>query len=173
MPPSVILHIYNSSFTSIDMHARVFMHHPHLCAAPLCHMADDDVDADVTAASQHPWFSRAAIFLLFELIDGAEASSGLSSLLLPQSLTDAPLSTDAPARSAPLLKLRLNPSSHVGFSMYGCARKKDAVGWPKIEWNKKQRSVVDILEGGTSGSWRCFEWAEDSTSAVVESELLR
>lgn len=32
------------------------MHH-HLCAAPLCHMADDDVDADVTAASQHPWFS--------------------------------------------------------------------------------------------------------------------
>lgn len=75
--------------------------------------------------------------LLFELIDGAEASSGLSWLLLPQSLTDAPLSADAPARSAPLLKLRLNPSSHVGFSMYGCARKKDAVGWPKTEWNKK------------------------------------
>lgn len=28
-------------------------------------MADDDVDADVTAASQHPWFSRAAIFLSY------------------------------------------------------------------------------------------------------------
>lgn len=34
----------------------------HLCAASHRHMADDDVDADVIAASQHPWLSRAAIF---------------------------------------------------------------------------------------------------------------
>lgn len=79
------------------------------------------------------------------LIDGAEASSCLSSLLLPRFLTDAPLSANAPARPAPLLKLRLNPSFHGGFSMYGCARKNDAVGWPKTEWNIKKKNPISLL----------------------------
>lgn len=70
-------------FIDICLQNLLMLHHP-VCAASLCHMADDDVDADVIAASQHPWLSLAAISpLLFVLIDGAEASSCLSSLLLP------------------------------------------------------------------------------------------
>lgn len=147
------------------------------------HSADaDGVDADVITASQHPCHSCAAIFPTVRLTSGRRVRRSiphpvyplLGSLLLLSSPTQLTHRVQRSAHRAPLLlklsgrlPLFLRRILHVWMrkGKWCCSVTKD---------RKNHQAAEEIQEGGTTGgSWRCFEWAGDSPSAAVESELLR
>lgn len=110
-----------------------------------------------------------------------------SSLLLPPPVSHSSPLIDAPLRQqptqAPLLKPRRTPSLSLhpsslsgGFSMYGCATDRDAVGWRQEERKTGEKTIQaaeEIEERSERRTPSFFEWAEDSPSAVVDAELLR
>lgn len=80
-------------------------------------------------------------------------------MFIPSNTADA----DADAEGSP----------HGGLSFLGCAERSDAVDRTRAQ-TQTAEEITGVGDGGTgASSWRCFEWAEDSSCAVVQSESLR
>lgn len=76
---------------------------------------------------------------------------------------------------APLLKLNPNPSP-LSIQRILHARMRQGEGCCRVIKDREKFHKTQFAghsQEGAGGSWRCFEWAEDSASGVVDPELLR